>query len=174
LNIQNATALRVNGLREKWNHKSILGITDDETVMLDFDNTPFKWVKHWALRTTKRFNLEGFIILKSSENNYHVVFNRKVSWSENMRVVAWVSLLSRNRHLTKWFLMQCIKEGSTLRVSPKLVNPKPKPMPRVVYRYGKQDGQVMDFLKWRRFVKNVIRKMMAGHSKCTFTTICTV
>jgi hypothetical protein len=36
-----------------------------------------------------------------------------------MRVVAWVSLLSGNPMLEKWFIMQCIKEGSTLRVSPK-------------------------------------------------------
>jgi len=32
-----------------------------------------------------------------------------------MRIVAWVSLLSRNKGLTKWFLMQCIKGASTLR-----------------------------------------------------------
>ena len=116
----------MSGLRGKWNHYSILGVTDDETVMLDFDNTPFKWVKYWALRACKWFKLEGFIILKSSENNYHVVFDRKVSWSENMRIVAWVSLLSCNRGLTKWFLMQCIKGASTLRVSPKMDKPRPR------------------------------------------------
>jgi hypothetical protein len=47
------------------------------------------------------FKLEGFIILKSSENNYHVVFNRRVSWPENMKIVAWVSLLSHNGMLEK-------------------------------------------------------------------------
>ena len=56
-------------------------------------------------------------IIKSSENCYHVVFNRGVSWSENMRIVAWVSLLSHNRGLLRWFVMQCIKESSTLMVS---------------------------------------------------------
>ena len=120
--------------------------------MLDFDNTPFKWVKYWAMRACDWFKLEGFIILKSSENNYHVVFNRKVSWSENMRIVAWVSLLSRNKGLTKWFLMQCIKGASTLRVSPK----RDKPCPRVVYRYGKQDCQIHDFLGFRKRIKNIM------------------
>jgi len=33
--------------------------------------------------------------------------------------MAWVSLLSQNKNLQKWFIMQCIKEGSTLRVSAK-------------------------------------------------------
>jgi len=146
----------VSGLRGRWNHCSILGVTDDETVMLDFDNTPFKWVKYWAMRACEWFKLEGFIILKSSENNYHVVFDRKVSWSENMRIVAWVSLLSRNKGLTKWFLMQCIKGASTLRVSPKM----DKPCPRVVYRCGKQDGQIKEFLRYRKLVNNIVKRIV--------------
>jgi len=56
--------------------------------------------------------------------------------------------------------MQCIKEkGSTLRVSPKSGNPNPKPSPRVVYRYGKQDGQIREFLNYRKMLKNIINKM---------------
>jgi hypothetical protein len=150
----------VNGLKGKLKAeksrilKCIIGFTDTETVMLDFDNVPFKTVKYWAFRTLKWFKLEGFIILKSSENNYHVVFNRPVSWSENMRVVAWVSLLSGNPMLEKWFIMQCIKEGSTLRVSPK----RNKPSPRIVYKYGKQDKQIEEFLTYRKLVKSIIRK----------------
>jgi hypothetical protein len=78
------------------NPKSIIGYTDTETGKLDFDNMPFKQVKYWALRTMKWHKLEGFIILKSSKNHYHVVFNREVSWSENMRIVAGISLLTGN------------------------------------------------------------------------------
>lgn len=82
------------GLTEKLSHKSVIGYTDKETVKLDFDNTPFKIVKYWAFRTLNWFKLGGFLILKSSEDCYHVVFNCPVSWAENMRVVAWVSLES--------------------------------------------------------------------------------
>ena len=81
----------------KWNHNSILGFTDDETVMLDFDDTPFKQVKYWAQVAMKHYGLGGFLILKSSENHYHVVFNRRVDWAENMSIVAWVSLQSNNQ-----------------------------------------------------------------------------
>jgi len=147
--------MKENGLNEKWSHKFILGYTDTETVMLDFDNTPFKDVMYWCNRAMKWFKLEGFIILRSSENNYHAVFNRKLSWSENMRIVAWVSLLSNNPMLQKYHLMQCIKEGSTLRVSPK----NDKPSPRIVYKYGSLDGQVKEFLSYRKQVKNIMRKM---------------
>ena len=143
------------GLTEKWSPKPILGYSDTETVKLDFDDVPFKTVKYWASRTMKWFKLGGFVILKSSKNCYRVVFDRGASWSENMKIVAWVSLLSRIEKLKKWFLMQCIKESSTLRVSPK----KEKPSPRIVYRYGKQDKEILSFLRYRKAIKNIIRKL---------------
>lgn len=146
----------MNGLRDqKWNHNSILGITDIETVKLDFDNTPFKTVKYWAFRTKKWFKLKGFAILKSSKNHYHVVFDRRVSWRENIKIMAWVCLLSKHKGLTGWFILQCIKQGSTLRVSPK----KEKPSPRIVFHYGSQDNQIEEFLMYRRVVKSIIGKI---------------
>ena len=141
----------------------ILGITDQETVKLDFDKTPFKTVKYWAMRTMKWFKLKGFIILKSSENSYHVVFDKRVSWNENMHIVAWVCLLSQHKALTKWFLMQCIKEGSTLRVSAK----KEKPEPRIVFRYGSQDGMIAEFLAYRKIVKSIIAKLQRQKELCS-------
>ena len=134
---------------------SIIGFTDCETVKLDFDSTSFKTVKYWACRACRWFRLGGFIILKSSNDGYHVIFNRVVSWSENMRIVAWVSLLSHIAKTEKWFVMQCIKEGSTVRVSRK----RDKPSPRIVFRHGKQDGQIKSFLRFRRLIKRIIRKL---------------
>ncbi|MCW3976828.1 MAG: hypothetical protein NWE77_02725 [Candidatus Bathyarchaeota archaeon] len=145
------------GRNELWNRHFVLGFTDEETVMLDFDNTPLKTVRYWASRALKWFKLEGFIILRSSLNNYHVIFNRKVSWQENMHIVAWVSLLSNNPMLQKWFLMQCIKEGSTLRVSPK----RGKASPRIVFRFGREDNQIESFLRYRELTKNILRKLKA-------------
>jgi hypothetical protein len=111
-----------------------------------------KDVKYWAKKAMDRFKLEGFIALKSSDNNYHVVFNRPVSWDENMQIVAWVALLSNNPMLQKWHLLQCIKrKGSTLRVSAK----GDKPSPRVVYRYGRQDKMIREFLEFRRKIKGI-------------------
>jgi len=147
-------------LSVRSNIKFVVGFTDDETVMLDFDCTPFKTVRYWAFRVMKWFRLEGFVILKSSTRNYHVVFNRRVSWRENMRVVAWVSLLSHNPMLEKWFVMQCIKEASTLRVSPK----RDKPTPRIVFRFGEQNGQIREFLRYRRLVKGILRKFTVENS----------
>ena len=143
-------------MKRRSNLNFILGYTDIETVKLDFDNTSFKTVRYWAFRALRWFRLEGFLILKSSKYNYHVVFNRRVSWSENMRIVAWISLLSNNPRLQKWHLMQCIKEGSTLRVSSK----GDKPSPKIVFRYGKEDKQIKEFIGFRKLVKSITQKMV--------------
>lgn len=142
----------------KQSPNSILGYTDDETVMLDFDETPFKAVKHWARTAMERYNLSGLLIQKSSEGNYHVVFNRKVTWSENMSIVAWVSLQSKNMGMLKWLRMQCIKQSSTLRVGPK----GEKNSPRIVYRERMEDQQIHGFLEYRKFVKKIIRCLMSS------------
>ena len=69
------------------NHNFRLGVSSDETVMLDMDDTDFKTVQYWADRAMNWFDLGGYIILKSSSGCYHVVFNRSVTWSENMRII---------------------------------------------------------------------------------------
>jgi len=130
----------------------ILGVSDDETVMLDMDDTNFQTVRYWANRAMNWHNLGGYIILRSSPGCYHVVFDRRVTWAENMRVVAWVAQLSGNEGLQRWHRMQCIKMASTLRVSPK----GEKPSPRIVRRDGTQEGMIHEFLENRNEAKTVI------------------
>ena len=149
-------AMKASGLTEKLClGKPIFGMTEDEAVMLDFDNVSFNTTKYWASKAMKFHKLGGFIILKSSKDCYHVVFDRSVSWSENMRIVAWVSLLSHNKGTQRYHLMQCIKQSSTLRIS----NKNQKPSPRIVYRNGKQDNQIRSFLEYRKLIKRIIRRI---------------
>ena len=146
--------LKEDGLNEKSIH-SLFGITDTETVKLDFDNVPFEQVKSIAVATVKHFKLGGFIILKSSFRSYHVVFDEPVSWSKNVGIVAWVCLRWKIRKLTEWLIMQCIKHASTLRVSSK----GNKASPRVVFRFGKQDKQIKEFLLERRRIKRIMLRI---------------
>ena len=96
--------------------------------------------------------------------NKHLIFLPQIikcaraSWTENVRIMAWVCLMSKHRKLTGWFILQCIKKGSTLRVSPK----NQKPSPRIVYRYGKQDKQIRSFLDYRNLIKRIIRGLETG------------
>ena len=135
--------------------KFILGYTDTETVMLDFDHMDIEKVKYWSRRVMKYFKLMGFLILESSEGNYHVVFDRRVSWSENMSIVASVTLLSHNRGLRRWQLMQCRKQSASLRVSPK----GDKPTPKIVYHEGKQDGQIESYLEYRSQIERIMQSL---------------
>jgi hypothetical protein len=57
--------------------------------------------------------------------------------------------MSQIKALIRYALMQGIKESSTLRIGPKGVEPSP----RVIYHWGKQDGQVKNFLRERKQIK---------------------
>ena len=129
----------------------ILGITDRFTVKIDFDEIDFKTTKYWADLTLKKFKLGGYVMLKSSKKCYHVIFDSYVSWEENLSIIAWVSILSKNLSLLRYLAMQCIKMSSTLRVAPK----GEKPAPRIIYRFGSQDNAIKDFLDFRQLIKRI-------------------
>jgi len=150
---------RVTGLTTEWSRKIVLGISDKSTVKLDFDGVPFKTVKYWAERACRWFKLEGFIILKSSEKHYHVVFNRPVTWVKNVHIMNWVAMESQISKLD-YALMQGIKESSTLRVGPK----GEKPSPRIVYCAGKKKGEIYNYLKKREEIKCNIKKFARARS----------
>jgi hypothetical protein len=132
---------------------------------MDFDGMPFASVLYLAHRTLRWFrrdhkgktDLEGFIILKSSANHYHVVYNALISWPKNLHIIAWIAQRVKNRSLNGYVIMQAIKECSTLRVGSK----GDKPTPRIVYRYGKQDRQIRVFLVYRKLVLKLERELKA-------------
>jgi hypothetical protein len=126
----------------------ILGTWETQTIQVDYDNASIVEVKYWAKRACDWHNLEGYVILKSSKRHFHLVFDRKVDWSFNMKVLCWIALESGNLNLQKYVLMQGIKQTSTLRVSGK----GNKKSPKIVYRYGSQDRQIKKFLDNRNFI----------------------
>jgi len=79
------------------------------------------------------------------------VFNGSVSWAKNMHIVSWIAQQSKSRKVSGFALMQCIKESSTLRLGSK----GDKPFPRIVYRFGKQDCEIRNYLKFRGTVKKI-------------------
>jgi hypothetical protein len=61
-------------------------------------------------------------------------------------------------HLQRYVRMQCIKKSSTVRVSVKK-GKRDKPVPRIIFRFGKQDRQVKKFLETRRFILNSVKQL---------------
>ena len=139
-----------------WNPKFLIGFTDTETVKLDLDETSFKDVKCLAEKTEEQFNLKGVLILRSCKDNYHVVFDRDVCWSENVSIMAYAILTSGKPKLRKWFLLQCRREASTLRVGSK----RDKPPPRIVFRNGDSSSRIRVFLKFRRGITRFVSRCL--------------
>ena len=133
----------------------ILGVSDRNTVMLDLDEMSFKLVLYWAMFALEKFKLNGFIILKSSENCYHVVFDRYLPREETLSVMAWVAIISKSIPTLRYLAMQCIKMSNTLRVAPK--RDKSSPIP--VCRYGSQNHAIKDFLEYRQLIKKIYRSL---------------
>jgi hypothetical protein len=147
---------RGSGLKDqKLKADPILGLSDRQTVMLDFDKMSFQLVLYWAMFTLEKFKLRGLIILKSSKKCYHVVFDRYVNREENLAIVAWIAIISKSVPLLRYLAMQCIKMSSTLRVAPK----RDKPSPRIVHRFGSQDCAIQSFLRYRQLLKRIYRLM---------------
>lgn len=137
-------------MESKSIRKPLLGYSDKSTVKLDFDDVPFKTVKYWSKRAYYWFDLDGIIFLRSSPNHYHAVFNRPVTWRENVHIMSWVAIESQLLKLKDYALMQGIKESSTLRIGPK----GDKPRPRIVGRFGNQDKEINEFLNYREMYKH--------------------
>jgi len=154
---------------QQSNHKLniIIGNWATKTLMLDFDNTPLGEVKLWCFRLYVWFGLGGFIILQSSQRilaakdkrtgkiifryrigSYLVVFNREVTWKQNVRIMNWIALESGNIGLQNYVRMQCIKGSSTLRLS----NKGKKPFPKPIFHHGSQDKMIAEFLDNRQFI----------------------
>ncbi len=120
------------------------------SLVCDFQELYRYLIDDFLIQYSTRISKRDFIILKSSGNSYHVVFNRAVSWSRNVHIMCWVALFSGIESLRKFVWMQGIKESSTLRIGPK----GDKPRPRIVGRFGNQDKEINEFLNYREMYKH--------------------
>jgi hypothetical protein len=132
-------------------NQCILCINSSEIVMIDFDETSLETVEYWANRLLNRFKLDGYIILESSEGNYHVVFDMKVSLEENHRVLGFLCHYYHNVNVHKWVFLQLIKGKSSLRGTSKYE----KPSPRIVKRFGSQDNMIKRYLMHMRLMSMI-------------------
>ena len=74
-------------------------------------------------------------------------------WRKNVHIMNWVAIESQSGKLKDYALMQGIKESSTLRVSPK----KQKSASRIVYRYRDQENEILNYLRKRDMIKNILK-----------------
>jgi len=130
---------------KKNNHsKALIGNYTRNYVQIDFDNMKFDDVFKICLKAKDQFNLEGFLIAKSSNHHYHAVFNKYFrKWENVVKVMSWIALISDNPNIRKYVLLQFIRKESTLRLSDK----REKPKPRIIITIGKTDKGIENYKK---------------------------
>ena len=130
--------------------KPIIGFTTSRGLILDLDSTTLKEAKWIADKYCRRFKLQGYLIMRSSTFNYHVIFNRPLRWPsviEMLFKIAWYYHYHKHGvkpRLMNWAILQAIKHSCTLRIGPK---GRKKP-PKAAFQYGKNDKLIRDYLQF--------------------------
>jgi len=114
-----------------------IGFTCQKGVMLDLDNITFRKTSNIAEYLLKSQKLEGYIIVKSSKNHYHIVFNKYTNWRKSLMIILSVF------KCVEWGIWQTRKGYLTLRISKKKGNDKPK----IMKQTGKTDKLIKDYLQ---------------------------
>lgn len=125
-------------LKKNWvEYGYCIGFITDKGLMLDLDNLLLYKVKRLAARLCNLHKLEGYIIIKSSDKNYHVVFNRYLRWKTILQIVFSQYVCIR------WGIHQARRGNLTLRISKKNGKNKPK----IIFCTGKEDKLIKDYLE---------------------------
>lgn len=115
----------------------IIGYTTSSGVLLDLDHTTLHQTKKLAHNLLYTFKLEGYYIIESSPECYHVVFNKRfTNFSKVTKIVAHACLWSKSRGLSGWLLFQLVKQSLTIRITSK----GEKHPPKIMLTHGKTDG----------------------------------
>jgi len=122
-----------------------IGFNTNRGLMIDLDNMKYKKALWIAETLLQRYKLEGFLLIRSSHKNYHVVFNRYLSWRTITKI------LFSLHECVRWAVFQ-MKEGQlTLRISKKNNKDKPK----ILLKAGKTDKLITDYLEIYEKFKNL-------------------
>ena len=114
----------------------IVGFVTEKGLMLDLDNINQKKARKIAQITCKKHKLKGYLLVKSSRNHYHIIFNRtNISWRKTLQII--FSL----HKCVFWGIQQARKGWLTLRISQK----KGK-IPKIIEAKGNTDKLINLYL----------------------------
>jgi hypothetical protein len=115
----------------------VIGFMTNKGLILDLDNMKFKKAKWLARTLCKQYKLEGYLLIRSSKKNYHVVFNRYLKWKTITKI------LFNQYEALRWAVFQMQSGYLTLRISKKNGENKPK----ILLKVGKQDKLIRDYME---------------------------
>lgn len=137
----------------------VAGFSSKNIPMIDLDNTSLEEVVVKSRIVAQRFKLGGFLVLRSSKDNYHVVFARKLPPRKALRAVAFFALLQNRKETYVWFTLQVIKGSFTLRVSKKVSGDQVKPEPKPVYFEGILGEGIREYLAAYKEINDMLGRL---------------
>jgi len=114
-----------------------IGFMTKQGLVFDLDNMSYKSAKRFAERLLKQYKLEGYLLIRSSPKNYHIVFNKYLSWRTITKI-----LFSQYKCLG-WAVFQMKSGYLTIRISRKNNEFKP----RILLRVGNLDKLCRKYLE---------------------------
>jgi len=114
----------------------VVGFMTDRGLIMDLDNMTYRKVRWLARTLCREHKLEGYIIVRSSERSYHLIFNRFLTWK------TITTILGKMWEAQRWFVFQLREGYLTLRVSTKNGKNKPK----IVFKTGKTNKLIADYM----------------------------
>jgi hypothetical protein len=123
----------------------VIGFMTNKGLIMDLDNMTYKKVRYLARTLCRQYKLEGYIIVLSSPRNYHVIFNRYLSWRTITTILfsLWEAI--------RWGVFQLREGYLTLRISRKNGKNKPK----IVFKTGKTDKLIADYMEIYEYFKKL-------------------
>jgi len=115
----------------------VIGFMTNKGVVLDLDNMTYRSAKRLTVNLCRKYKLEGYLLIRSSEKSYHVVFNRYLSWRKITEIVF------SQYEVLRWAVMQMRYSALTIRVSKKNGENKPK----ILLKVGKQDKLIKEYME---------------------------
>lgn len=132
-----------------------VGFVTTKGLMLDLDNVKYSATRNIAEKLTKKHNLEGYLITRSSPKHYHVVFNRYLKWKNIAKILF-------NQYICiRWAIWQMRKGELTLRISTKNEGNPPK----IIRCRGKTDKLINDYLYVYYLFNEKITKKLINSKK---------
>ena len=114
-----------------------IGFTTDKGLIIDLDQIKLEKVTRIAKKLNTQYNLNGYLIMESSPEHYHLIFNEYLNWKDITKI-----LFNFNKNsVIGWAINQMRRGDLTLRIS---TNRGSKP--KIITQEGASDRLINDYL----------------------------
>jgi len=113
-----------------------IGFTTSAGLIIDLDDMNLPKVTRIVDKLYQTHDLEGYLIIESSPNHYHVIFNKYLEWNK----ITYILFNFVKNSVIGWSINQMRRGDLTLRIS---TNKGHKP--KILTVYGETDKLIKEY-----------------------------